>query len=136
MPNESLGVLRLDVDTYAFGSRFLRRAEITLLNGFVRSLLLTGILLGLFYVMLTQPLVRIIRELSNRRQARLDCPPGHEHDEIGVLVNVANQQFENMETEIQQRRHAEDLDLSFINSYTRRKYGDKVTYIFMILHTF
>lgn len=108
MPNESLGVLRLDVDTYAFGGRFLRRAEVTLLNGFVRSLLLTGILLGLFYVMLTQPLVRIIRALSTRRQARLDCPPGHEHDEIGVLVNVANQQFENMETEIQQRRHAED----------------------------
>lgn len=113
MPGESLGVLRLDVDTYAFGSRFLRRAEITLLNGFARSLILTGILLGLFYVMLTQPLVRIIRELSTRSpgngpQARLDCPSGHEHDEIGVLVNVANQQFENMETEIQQRRHAED----------------------------
>lgn len=113
MPGESLGVLRLDVDTYAFGSRFLHRAEITLLNGFARSLILTGILLGLFYVMLTQPLVRIIRELSTRSPgnaplARLDCPPGHEHDEIGVLVNVANQQFENMETEIQQRRHAED----------------------------
>ncbi|PHN58835.1 histidine kinase [Pseudomonas sp. ICMP 8385] len=113
MPGESLGVLRLDVDTYAFGSRFLRRAEITLLNGFARSLILTAILLGLFYAMLTQPLVRIIRELSTRPpgnapQARLDCPAGHEHDEIGVLVNVANQQFENMETEIRQRRHAED----------------------------
>lgn len=108
MPNEALGVLRLEVDTYTFGSRFLRRAEITLLNGFVRSLLLTGILLGLYYVMLTQPLVRIIRELSTRKQTRLDCPPGHEHDEIGVLVDVANQQFENMETEIQQRRHAEN----------------------------
>jgi len=113
MPTESLGVLRLDVDTYAFGSRFLHRAEITLLNGFARSLILTGILLGLFYVMLTQPLVRIIRELSTRNprgipQTHLDCPPGHEHDEIGVLVNVANQQFENMQTEIQQRRQAED----------------------------
>lgn len=108
MPSDSLGVLRLDVDTYAFGSRFLHRAEITLLNGFARSLLLTGILLGLFYVMLTQPLVRIIRALSTSKQARLDCPPGHENDEIGVLVNVANQQFDNMETEIEQRRHAED----------------------------
>jgi signal transduction histidine kinase len=108
MPNDALGVLRLDVDTYAFGSRFLRRAEITLFNGFARSLILTGILLALFYVMLTKPLVRIIRELSSRKHARLDCPPGHEHDEIGVLVNVANQQFENMETEIQQRRHAEN----------------------------
>ncbi|MFC6336726.1 response regulator [Pseudomonas sp. CCM 7891] len=113
MPTESLGVLRLNVDTYVFGSRFLHRAEITLLSGFTRSLLLTAILLGLFYVMLTQPLVRIIRELSTRNprgvpQTRLDCPAGHELDEIGVLVNVANQQFENMEIEIQQRQNAED----------------------------
>lgn len=38
----------------------------TLLNGFARSLILTGILLALFYVMLTKPLVRVIRELSSR----------------------------------------------------------------------
>jgi signal transduction histidine kinase/CheY-like chemotaxis protein len=113
LPNESLGTLRLDVDTYAFGSRFLRRAEVTLLNGFARSLLLTGILLALFYVMLTKPLVRVIRELSSRdpRSAEptwLEYPAGHENDEIGVLVQVANQQFENIATEIQQRRNAEN----------------------------
>lgn len=113
LPNESLGVLNLEVDTYAFGSRFLRRAEITLLNGFARSLLLTGILLALFYVMLTKPLVRVIRELSGRdpRSAEpttLECPTGHANDEIGVLVKVANQQFENIATEIQQRRNAEN----------------------------
>jgi signal transduction histidine kinase/ActR/RegA family two-component response regulator len=113
MPNEFLGTLHLDVDTYAFGSRFLRRAEVTLLNGFVRSLVLTGILLALFYVMLTKPLVRVIRELSgsdprSANQTQLDFPQGHEHDEIGVLVKVANQQFENMATEIQQRRNAEN----------------------------
>ncbi|WP_095120466.1 response regulator [Pseudomonas sp. Irchel s3f10] len=113
LPNESLGVLSLEVDTYAFGSRFLRRAEITLLNGFARSLILTGILLALFYVMLTKPLVRVIRELSGRdpRSAEpttLECPSGHSNDEIGVLVKVANQQFENIATEIQQRRNAEN----------------------------
>jgi signal transduction histidine kinase/CheY-like chemotaxis protein len=113
MPDESLGTLHLEVDTYAFGSRFLRRAEVTLLNGFVRSLILTGILLALFYVMLTKPLVRVIRELSgsdprSTDQTRLDFPQGHENDEIGVLVKVANQQFENMATEIQQRRNAEN----------------------------
>lgn len=113
LPTESLGVLSLEVDTYAFGSRFLRRAEITLLNGFARSLILTGILLALFYVMLTKPLVRVIRELSSRdpRNAEpttLECPAGHANDEIGVLVKVANQQFENIATEIQQRRNAEN----------------------------
>ncbi|UVM25813.1 response regulator [Pseudomonas sp. B21-021] len=113
LPNESLGTLKLEVDTYAFGSRFLRRAEVTLLNGFARSLILTGILLALFYVMLTKPLVRVIRELSGRdpRSAEpttLECPGGHANDEIGVLVKVANQQFENIATEIQQRRNAEN----------------------------
>jgi signal transduction histidine kinase/CheY-like chemotaxis protein len=113
LPNESLGTLQLQVDTYAFGSRFLRRAEVTLLNGFARSLILTGILLALFYVMLTKPLVRVIRELSGRdpRSAEptsLECPAGHSNDEIGVLVKVANQQFENIATEIQQRRNAEN----------------------------
>lgn len=113
LPDESLGTLQLDIDTYTFGSRFLRRAEVTLINGFARSLILTGILLALFYVMLTKPLVRVIRELSARdpsssEQPPLECPAAHENDEIGVLVTVANQQFENMTTEIQQRRNAEN----------------------------
>ncbi|WP_178081482.1 MULTISPECIES: ATP-binding protein [unclassified Pseudomonas] len=112
-PNESLGTLRLEVDTYSFGYRFLRRAEVTLLNGFARSLILTGILLALFYAMLTKPLVRVIRELSGRdsnsvEPTSLECPAGHTNDEIGVLVKVANQQFENVATEIQQRRNAEN----------------------------
>jgi signal transduction histidine kinase/ActR/RegA family two-component response regulator len=113
LPNESLGTLRLNVDTYAFGDRFLRRAEVTLINGFARSLLLSGILLALFYVMLTKPLVRVIRELSGRdpsstEPTSLECPAGHANDEIGVLVKVANQQFKNITTEIQQRRNAEN----------------------------
>jgi len=113
LPDESLGTLHLDVDTYSFGSRFLRRAEVTLINGFARSLILTGILLGLFYVMLTKPLVGVIRELSSRDpsdadQPPLDFPPGHGNDEIGVLVKAANQQFDTMTTEIQQRRNAEN----------------------------
>ncbi|TDF85536.1 response regulator [Pseudomonas sp. H9] len=113
MPDEYLGTLNLEVDTFAFGSRFLKRAEITLLNGFFRSLILTGILLTLFYFMLTKPLVRVISALANRdsrqpEQSKLAFPPGHEHDEIGVLVKVANQQFVSMATEIQQRRNAEN----------------------------
>ncbi len=34
MPEQYLGTLYLDIDTFAFGSRFLERAGITLLNGF------------------------------------------------------------------------------------------------------
>ncbi|GLH31231.1 hybrid sensor histidine kinase/response regulator [Pseudomonas sp. BR1R-5] len=120
MPEEYLGTLYLDVDTFAFGSRFLDRAGVTLLNGFARSLVLTGILLALFYMMLTKPLVKVIGALSGRDprhpgQSRLDCPPGHELDEIGVLVKVANQQLVSMATEIQQRRTAENRLTQYLN---------------------
>ncbi|WP_409274754.1 response regulator [Pseudomonas sp. KCJK9111] len=120
MPDEYLGTLYLDVDTYPFGRRFLDRAGLTLLNGFARSLVLTGLLLALFYVMLTKPLVTVIGALSGGdarkpMQGRLQCPPGHEHDEIGVLVKVANQQFVSMSTEIEQRRTAENRLTQYLN---------------------
>lgn len=120
MPEEYLGTLYLDVDTYAFGGRFLDRAGVTLVNGFARSLVLTGILLALFYLMLTKPLVTVIGALSGNdartpRQNRVDCPKGHENDEIGVLVRVANQQFVSMATEIQQRRTAENRLTQYLN---------------------
>lgn len=120
MPSEYLGTLYLDVDTFAFGGRFLDRAGVTLVNGFARSLVLTGILLGLFYLMLTKPLVTVISALSGGdartpRQTRVDCPKGHENDEIGVLVKVANQQFVSMATEIQQRRNAENRLTQYLN---------------------
>ncbi|MGL4317598.1 MAG: response regulator [Pseudomonas sp.] len=111
-PKEALGLLRLDVDTFAFGSDFLRRALLTLLTGFARSLLLSLILLVLFYIMLTKPLVGIIRALSERDPRRdfapIPCPPSHERDEIGTLVAVTNQQLASIHEEINQRREAED----------------------------
>ncbi|WP_271407850.1 response regulator [Pseudomonas sp. Q1-7] len=111
-PNETLGVLRLEVDTFAFGNHFLRRAMFTLLSGFVRSLLLSLILLVLFYRMLTKPLVELIAGLSERDprtspDAKLPCPPSHEQDEIGVLVDVINRQLASLSAEMQQRREAD-----------------------------
>jgi signal transduction histidine kinase len=113
MPNDSIGTLHLDIDTFAFGSHFLERAEITLITGFVRSLLLSGIFLALFYITLTKPLVGVIRALSRSdphspEQTRVPCPPGHEQDEIGVLVHAANEQFETIASELAHRQVAEN----------------------------
>ncbi|HDP3335625.1 TPA: two-component system sensor histidine kinase/response regulator SagS, partial [Pseudomonas aeruginosa] len=112
-PGEALGVLQLEIDTFVFGNDFLRRAGITLLSGFVRSLLLSLILLVLFYTLLTKPLVSLIQALSGhdpRSPARmcLPCPKGHERDEIGVLVEVINRQLGRISVEIEQRREAEN----------------------------
>src|SRR5690606_34645445 len=112
-PDEALGVLRLEVDTYAFGNHFLRRSLLTLTTGFARSFLLSLILLVLFYFMLTKPLVGVIRALSQRNLPSsqgqpISCPPGHERDEIGTLVEVTNRQLSSIAREIEQRRLAED----------------------------
>lgn len=111
--SEFLGELRLEVDTYLFGSHFLNRALLTLASGFIRSLLLSLILLVLFYVMLTKPLVRLIAAMNDRDPRSpgsqpLPCPPGHEDDEIGLLVQVTNQQLARINGEIRQRREAEN----------------------------
>lgn len=111
--NEALGQLSLEVDTYAFGSQFLSRALITLATGFVRSLLLSLILLVLFYFMLTKPLVSVVRAISehdNNAKARqkISCPKAHEQDEIGVLVEVLNAQLSSNANEIDRRREAEE----------------------------
>ena len=113
MPDQPLGRLSIEVDTCPIGNRFLLRSQVTLLSGVLRILILTGILLVLFYFMLTKPLVKVISALSDSdphaaRPSKLQCPPGHQQDEIGVLVKVANQQFVSMTTEIQQRRTAEN----------------------------
>ncbi|MFV3304585.1 ATP-binding protein [Pseudomonas sp. NY15181] len=112
-PSESLGVLRLEIDTFVFGNDFLRRAGMTFISGFIRSLLLSLILLVLFYALLTKPLVSLIDALSRHdprspSRLRLPCPGGHEHDEIGVLVEVTNRQLNRISVEMEQRREAED----------------------------
>ncbi|MBX8543416.1 response regulator [Pseudomonas cichorii] len=120
MPTEVIGTLSLTVDTFAFGSHFLQRAEITLLNGFVRSLVLAGILTMLFYATLTKPLVNLIRDLSRHDprspiQKKMACPPNHENDEIGVLVKTFNLHIETMSTEFARRREAEDRLTNHLN---------------------
>ncbi|MDF2641994.1 MAG: response regulator receiver:ATP-binding region, ATPase-like:histidine kinase [Pseudomonas sp.] len=120
LPDENIGTLYLEVDTFAFGSHFLQRAEITLLNGFVRSLALAGILTMLFYTTLTKPLVRVIRDLIGHdprspMQSKITCPPHHEGDEIGVLVEAFNRQIESMSVEFSRRLEAENRLTDHLN---------------------
>ena len=110
-PDEALGFLRLEIDTYAFGSTFLERSGLTLLTGFASSLLLALLLLVVFNRMLTRPLVGIIQQLSEHNPNEnhpLPCPPRHESDEIGILVQAINQLLRKTSQEIEQRREAEN----------------------------
>ncbi|WP_026180303.1 ATP-binding protein [Hahella ganghwensis] len=107
-----LGNLNVVVDTYPSGAEFLSRATFTLVSGFVRSLILSAVLLILFYVMLTQPLVKVISSVSEvdpetPEKVRLPVPKGHELDEIGVLVNSTNNQLQAIDANLEKLRKAE-----------------------------
>ncbi|MEH6491199.1 ATP-binding protein [Halopseudomonas sp.] len=111
-PNELLGHLVIEVDTFHQGASFLRRAGLTMLSGFILSLVLSLILMVLFYGMLTKPLVRLINDLLNMKtegeRSRLPCPDGHERDEIGALVEVINRQLQSIDVNMRQKLRAED----------------------------
>lgn len=111
-PNELLGHLVIEVDTFHQGASFLRRAGLTMLSGFILSLVLSLILMVLFYGMLTKPLVRLIDDLLGMKtegeRSRLPCPDGHERDEIGALVEVINRQLQSIDVNMRQKLRAEE----------------------------
>ncbi len=107
-----LGHLSITIDTYYFGNAFLQRAAYTIFSGFVKSLILAVILLFLFYVMLTKPLISVIQSLRQvdteaPEKVRLQVPGGHQSDEIGVLVRITNEHLHKIEESLQKLRGAE-----------------------------
>ncbi len=111
-PDEELGFLEIEIDTFSIGSSFLRRSTFTLLNGFISVLTLSIFLLVLFYVMLTKPLVDLVHSISSSdpekdRIDKIPCPVGHEKDEIGVLVNATNEHVDSIRANLRRRLDAE-----------------------------
>ncbi len=107
-----LGNLNVVVDTYQAGIAFLKRAGFTLLSGFIKSLSLSFLLLFVFYLMLTKPLVDVIEAIiqvapDTPEKARLPVPKGHENDEIGVLVESTNDHLQAIERSLLKIRQAE-----------------------------
>ncbi len=112
-PDELLGVLRINVDIAAVGNGFIRDTLVELGYAFVTSLLLAGLLLLIFFRSVTQPLSTIATaigevDLSDPAKLTLKAPPGHEHDEFGVLVESTNRQLEAIHGLLDKRKRDED----------------------------
>lgn len=107
-----LGNLNVVVDTYPSGTAFLKRAAFTLISGFIKSLALSVLLLFVFYLMLTKPLLKVINAVSEvdpetPEKTRLPVPKGHQQDEIGILVESTNDHLQSIEKSLQRVRKAE-----------------------------
>ncbi|MBT4887966.1 MAG: PAS domain S-box protein, partial [Rhodospirillales bacterium] len=92
----SYGELLIIIDRDQALSAFFDRAIFVVLAGLARNLLLAVILFYIFHVMLSKPLERIAESFSRRDPQSTDNTPisvskAHEFDEIGEMVNYANQ---------------------------------------------
>lgn len=107
-----LGELAITIDTYYYGNEFLHRAGYTVLSGFLKSLVLSIMLLFVFYFVLTKPMLRVIAALGEvepeaPEKARLPVPPSHEEDEIGTMVDIINLHLDTIDSSLNQLRAAE-----------------------------
>ncbi len=111
-PEEKLGFLILEIDTYIYGSSFIKRSVVTAVTAIIKGLVLAIVLLLLFYRMTTQPLSALTRDLRRvnnhaRTPIALKYPAGHEYDEIGSLVDSINRLLHVISTNLKKRRQAE-----------------------------
>lgn len=111
---EVLGYLEITVDTYYYGRVFMDRLSITLASTLFYALALSSVVLALFYLRVTRPLLRIIDSIvqigaGSSDAVRLEVPKGHDDDELGVLVTVTNKHLETIEKTLRDLRKVQEL---------------------------
>jgi signal transduction histidine kinase len=106
-----VGTITITMDPLVLGEAFLNRAERALLYGLLRTVVMSAAIALLFYRTLTRPLLTLIRSLGEVNPRRptavpIRVPEGHEHDEIGRLVEAANSLLANVEKNRQRLQSA------------------------------
>ncbi len=108
----SLGQLVVIVDSHNAGIHFIHNALTSFVATFIQTLILSLILMALFYFRVTQPLKRVtasVASLDPRRpdNKKIPVPSSHHHDEIGQLIQSYNSQLVAIKEHLKKRQDAE-----------------------------
>lgn len=112
-PGTSYGQLTVHYDTAYMADSWLERATLTFLSGIARAVILGLVLYLVYHLLLTRPLIRIIRSLTQvdpdyPDERLLEVPKGHEHNELGLWVNATNNLLVAISDNQIKHREAED----------------------------
>ncbi|MBF0450886.1 MAG: response regulator [Candidatus Magnetomorum sp.] len=93
--NDHLGTLQLTVDHHVLLAPLYHRALLTFILSLFLVLIVWGIMLAVFQRIITEPMALIIqsfRSIDPRMMDNAQLKPlnGHENDELGLLVTIAN----------------------------------------------
>ncbi len=118
---EPVGLLRVGVDDVYIAEEYLSAFRNELILGFIVDLLMALILILVFHVALTRPLLGLTHELSRidpnaSGQKRLSIPKGHERDELGRSITAVNRLLSRVEYVMERRRQAEKSYLDMFQS--------------------
>ena len=107
-----LGELRVRVDGALIIGDFLHRSILIIVFGFLRTLILAGILVFVFYVTLTKPLTALTRRIvatdpTDTAAAPLTVEKMHVDDELGQLASSVNHFATLAKEHLSQREQAE-----------------------------
>ena len=108
-----LGTLQITTDNYLILQNFVQRAGLLLLNDLLKNIVLSGILLLVFYYTLTQPLLVMARQVaavdpSQPNKHLIDIPLRHRNNELGLLAQMSNRLLEGFEESLSQRLAVEN----------------------------
>ena len=109
---KALGRLDITVDTYIVASNFIKRSIVSIVISVILAFALAGILALVFYVTVTNPLVRMSKEVTDvdpkfPDAKLLEIPKGHEITEMGNLVQDINQLLKGFADSLESRWKAE-----------------------------
>jgi diguanylate cyclase (GGDEF)-like protein len=111
--SEYYGDLSITLDTATYGQGFIVSSVIIFISGMLRALAMGLVLYLVYHWLLTKPLSRIIQhltEINPDRPSAHKIPQlrGHEHNELGLWINTANQLLASIERNTHLRHEAEN----------------------------
>ncbi|WP_372971698.1 putative bifunctional diguanylate cyclase/phosphodiesterase [Marinobacter sp.] len=107
------GYLELHYDTGPAARTWLERASVTFGSGIAIAVILGMVLFVVFHLLLTRPLLRIVRSVKQVDPDHPDdnlirLPQGHQKDELGLWVNATNNLLVAIGDSQTRHREAED----------------------------
>ncbi|WP_336366975.1 putative bifunctional diguanylate cyclase/phosphodiesterase [Marinobacter sp. C2H3] len=112
-PGTVYGYLDVEYDTAPAARVWLNRAAVTFTSVIALAMVLCGLMFVVFHVLLTSPLLRIVRSVRQVEPDQPDnrllaMPEGHGRDELGLWVNTTNNLLVAIAESQKSRREAED----------------------------
>jgi two-component system, sensor histidine kinase SagS len=90
-----VGQLDLRLDPGYLFNQYLTHVMVSIWGGTARAVLLCALVVAVFYALITKPLLRITAAIAKVDPVRpgaflIEMPPGHQRDELGLLVATTN----------------------------------------------